>query len=162
MTALELVRAEVYKRTRFKGAETLINVITDDEVDAAIHDALQDINSHEPSTSYTLEEMWNTEDKRWKRLLYLGASRNIVSTLILDWTANGLDIDLGDGVATRSKMSDYRILGDNLQDQFETLLGRLKTTSERYNNLSQWSTSPGPLTIGVATRLAKYRRSTRS
>ena len=56
-------------RTRFDTFDNLVGDIvnkpTDKEVIAAIYDGLDDINSYEPETRYTILDLYHNTDTRW-------------------------------------------------------------------------------------------------
>ncbi len=137
---LEEIRGDVDRRTRITQIDNFINPPTVKEVDAAIFDALQDINSFEPMTSFSIEGIHADADGRWYRALTLGSAKNIVQMLIFDWTAHGMDVDLGDGVALASRLSDYESLRSALSDEFVALVERLKASTQRHVNLQHFHT----------------------
>lgn len=158
------IRSEVEKRSRFSQILSLVEPPEDDELDAAIYDALDDINSLEPSTNYSLENIIGSTDTRWKRLLYLGAAHNAVGMLLKDWTANGIDVDLGDGVALASKLSDYQTLHSDLKDEFDDKLEKLKTAALKISRVSHFSTGHGLNSLSTGSfskRARRYRQTSR-
>jgi len=159
---LKTIRSEVYKRSRFNELDTLIDIPNDDEIDAAIYDSLDDINSTEPASDFTIESIMSNSDTRWKRLLYLGASKGVVQTLLFDWTAHGIDVDLGDGVAVSSKLPDYQSLFQLLDEQFDKLLDKLKASSSKLSRVSHFNTKKNNSTGAFASRASKYHASYRS
>lgn len=140
---MDKLRAEIEKRGRWSQILSLIEPPESFEIDAAIFDALDDINSWEPNTRYTLEWVVDNSDTRWLRALYEGAAYRIVDLLVKDWTANGIDVDLGDGVALSSKLSDYSSLRDSLKSSFEEGIERLKTTVLKTSRVKTFSTRQG-------------------
>ena len=75
---MEELRGQIHKRTRFREIESVIEPPENDEIDAAIFDAVDDINSLEPETTYTLDQILELTDTRWKRLVFLGACSNVI------------------------------------------------------------------------------------
>lgn len=139
---LEEIRKDLDKRTRFSQIDNFVNPPTIKEVDAAIFDAVQDINALEPMTSYTIEGIHGEDDGRWYRCLMLGASKNVINMLILDWTAHGLSVDLGDGVALEDRLSNYNTLHDKLKTEFDELLQKLKASVHKHTNVKTFTTRP--------------------
>lgn len=131
-------------RTRFDTFNNLVGDIvskpTDKEVIAAIYDGLDDINSYEPETRYTILDLYHNTDTRWERLLYVAASKNFINTLLFDWTANGISPQIED-LSIESKLGDFKDLHSQLDEQFKELIEKLKTTALKVNRLSKFGTS---------------------
>lgn len=151
---MEALRAELEKRNRWKQMESFLPQPTSLEIDAAIFDALDEINSHEPCTNYTLSWVVSNQDTRWLKLVFEGASYRVTDMLVKDWAANGLDVDLGDGVALESKLGDFSSLRDSLKDTFVENLERLKTACLKYSLVSRFS----PVHAGRTSRKTTISR----
>lgn len=132
-TALAEAIEAVKGRTRFPIMENILEAITDDEIGYAVLDALDEINSFEPETKFTLVDVWTQEDTRWKRLLLLGANKNSILTLLNDWTQRGFDVDIANGeIRQEDRRERINDLYSTLNDRFDDLLDRLKRTSQRF------------------------------
>lgn len=162
MADISAILAEVEKRTRFSEILSLVSPPDEDELTAAVFDSVDDINSFEPSTTYTLDWIMDNQDTRWKRLVYLGAAHNAVRMLLADWTANGIDVDLGDGVALASKLSDYQALESSLKEEFNEKIERLKTAALKFSSVRHFSTSKTMGSTTFSSRANRYRKSTRT
>lgn len=160
--SLQYVREQIEKRTRFSQIENYIDVPQDPEIDAAIFDAVAEINSAAPETSYTVESIFESTDPRWLRLLCLGAAKNVVQLLIFDWSGNEVDVDFGDGVTFQSKLDNYRSLYDKLSDEFHTRLDELKKSSMKISKVSTFPINRADtMSTIVHTRRLIYRKSVR-
>lgn len=137
---LEAIRREVDKRTRISKIDNMIDPPCKEEVDAAIYDAVADINAYEPRTDFTVASIGADPDKRWFRAVTLGAARNTIQTLLLDWTAQGISVDLGDGVSLESRLGDYQTLESTLTERFDDLVTKLKASTERHTNVRTFRT----------------------
>lgn len=123
---------QAYQRTildvkvwcRFGTIDNLLEIPSDDEIKIAINIALDDINSFPPKTSQTVLGAVQNQDAWYTTLMY-GACKNILWTLLCDWTANGIDAQL-DSLSIQSKRPDYEALFSNAKEQFENRLERIK------------------------------------
>ncbi len=161
-TQMEELRGQIHKRTRFPEIESVIEPPENDEIDAAIFDAVDDINSLEPETSHSLDSILEMSDTRWKRLVILGASANVIRMILFDWTANGIDIDLGDGVQLSTKVGEYESLLSNLREEFDDKLEKLKTAALKISKVRTFTTSQGLNRISSFSRRSeRYFKSAR-
>jgi hypothetical protein len=159
---LEEIRKDIDKRSRISVIDNFIDKPTVREVDSAIFDAVQDINSFAPMTSFTIESIHGSADGRWYRALTLGAARNVINMLILDWTAHGMSVDLGDGVSLDTKLGDYTSLHSLLTEEFEKLVERLKETTQRAVIVTHFKTNrTGSKNGAFSKRAANFSRMTR-
>jgi len=108
---------------RFDQIDNLLPAPTDEEVKIAINMALDNINSAPPKSSYTL--LGTIGNGAWYTTLMYGACKNILWTLLVDWTANGIDAQL-DSLSLQSKRPDYESLFNMASDQFNALLEKTK------------------------------------
>lgn len=162
MADLEKIRSEIEKRCRFTQILSLVEPPETDEIDAAVYDAVDEINSLEPNTSYTLDWIQENSDPRWMKLVYDGAAYRVIDMLIKDWTANGLDVDLGDGVALASKLGDYNTLRDTLKTSFDENLEKLKTAALKTSRVRTFSTGLGLNSLSsFGRRSRQYFKSSR-
>ena len=131
-------------RTRYDRFDELVGDIVSkpgrDEIVAAIYDAIGEINSYEPATSFTIEGFMTQSDTRWHRVLMLGASANFIRTLVFDWTANGFSPQVED-LQIENKLSDYKDLLASLEEQFKDLLEKLKTSALKLVRTSSFATT---------------------
>ncbi len=158
---LEEIREDMDKRSRISLIDNFINPPTAKEVDSAIFDAVQDINAFEPMTSFTIEGIHGDVDGRWYRAMTLAASRNVVTMLLHDWTAHGISVDLGDGVALETKLGDYTSLHGLLSDEFEKLVERLKDSTQRAVKVTHFQTSRKDRNSSFGKRSRNFRRMTK-
>lgn len=135
------LRVEVFNRTRFHMVENMLERPTDDEIDCALFDALDDINSAAPTTNFTIDKICEMTDKRWKRMLIFGGAKNTVGMLVADWTANGFDAQIEE-FNVPSKLSDYSSLWTELTNQFNDMLDKLKKSTQKFAKMATYSTSP--------------------
>lgn len=160
---LEEIRKAVHTRTRLGVIDNMIDPPTSREMDAAIYDAVSDINSYAPATSFTVESIGTDPDSRWFRALTLGAARNTLATLLVDWVSHGISVDLGDGVALESRKGDYETLEASLAEQFDTLVLRLKESSCNVSQVRHFRTIgrfSKPSSLG--SRALRHNKSYRS
>ena len=124
---------QVILRGRFDRDENLLrSAPTEDEVKAAILDALDEINMAPPETCFTFEWVCNNGlDPRWYSLMILCACRNIVKTIVAHWAHEGEDVTIGD-LNAHNRLSDYQALYDTLNTEFNEKLEKLKTASQKY------------------------------
>lgn len=127
---LNQILTEVELRHRFKQIDNLITQPTDDELKAAALDALDHINSHPPQTFYSLQDVMEGADTRWKVLLYLGTARNIARLLTTDWTHNGFSQQIGE-FNVESKLGDVKDLYSSLTTELDDRLTALKSTATK-------------------------------
>jgi len=76
----DTLRESIFKRYRFNKIDNMLPMPETLEIEAAIADAVQDINSFPPETSFTFDQIYDGADPRWKRMLYMGAAKNICIT----------------------------------------------------------------------------------
>lgn len=123
---------EIELRWRFSKANNLLkNPPTPQETWAAMYDARDDINSFEPQTSFGLLDIYNSPDFRWRNLLYFGTGRHLIRTIMVHWAAEGFDASAGD-LNLPDRLPNYEGLYGTFTDEFNTLLERLKLTSQRF------------------------------
>lgn len=109
---------------RFDQIDNLLPIPTDEEIKIALNIALDDINVMPPKTSFTLLGTVNSQDAWYTTLMY-GACKNVLWTLLCDWTANGIDAQL-DSLSLASKRPDYESLFNLFNDQFNNRLENIK------------------------------------
>ena len=150
-------------RTRYDRFDELVGDIVSkpgrDEIVAAIYDAVGEINSYEPATSFTIEGFMTQSDTRWHRVLMLGASVNFIRTLVFDWTANGFGPQVED-LQIENKLSDYKDLLNSLD-----LLEKLKTSALKLVRTSSFATTKDSRLYGSSctsyssTIISRYSKS---
>lgn len=116
--------ADVKIWCRFSTIDNLLEIPSDPEIKIAINIALDDINSYPPRTSQTVLGAVQNQDAWYTTLMY-GACKNILWTLLCDWTGNGIDAQL-DSLSISSRRGDYESLFSNAKEQFESRLERIK------------------------------------
>ena len=151
----DAIKDAVYKRYRFNEVDNMLTAPASLEVEAAIADAVQDINSFPPETTYTFDWIYEGADPRWRRMLYMGSAKNICELLLTDWTANGFEAQIDDLNVT-SKLADYQALYDILDGQWNKKMEGLKGTSQKCirgvtaeNQNPLYSTGSGTYTIFI-------------
>lgn len=154
--AVEYFVEKVEAAVRKANLDVMVPNPSPDEITASIYDILDDINSFAPETHFTLENIANMTDVRWKRLIVLGAAALCFDVMIAELTANGVDIQVGD-FNLPSKLTDISAFRENWYAQFTTLLERLKISSQRFVRFKKYATRPAPTTS--YNRLMKYNYS---
>lgn len=109
---------------RFSSIDNLLPTPTDEEIKMAIKIALDDINSFPPKTGLNVESTVNSQDASYTLLMY-GSCKNTLWTLLLDWTANGIDAQL-DSLSLQSKRPDYESLFNLVKEEFNIRLENYK------------------------------------
>lgn len=156
--------SEVERKARFHLIDDLVSKPSTDELKDAIYDAMDDINSTEPETAYKVQEVLDMTDTRLKRLLTIGASRNAIQTLIYDWTANGLDADLGNGISVANRLGDFQSLHQQLTDEFNDRLEKFKASALKTSSVTHFRTSKNllaPFGNSFGKRATRYSKSVR-
>ena len=108
---------------RFSQIDNLLPAPSDEEIKIAINMALDNINSAPPRSSFTL--LGTIGVGAWYTTLMYGACKNILWTLLVDWTANGIDAQL-DSLSLQSKRPDYEALFNLASEQFNSSLEKTK------------------------------------
>lgn len=111
---------------RFDSIDNLLPKPTDEEIRIAINITVDDINSTPPRTSATLLGSVNSGDAYYTTIMY-GTCKNVLWTLLLDWTANGIDAQL-DSLSLSSKRPDYESLFQLANEEFKSRLEKVKLT----------------------------------
>nr|DAR64696.1 MAG TPA: hypothetical protein [Caudoviricetes sp.] len=146
---------EVKRRCRYDKIDDIIEKPSDLDIEDAIYDSLADINSLEPETSFSLDfilsegDYRDNKDHRWRRVFILGACAHSLQALTYDWTHNGFDADLNNGVAVKDRLSDYKDLMSTMKQEFDTRLQALKTASQKFSRVSHFITNRNPLAGGT-------------
>ena len=125
---------------RFDQIDNLLPKPTGEEVRIAINLAVDDINTTPPRTSATLLSSVNSADAYYTTIMY-GACKNVLWTLLVDWTANGVDAQL-DSLSLSSRRPDYEALFNLANDEFNRRLERIKASYGlksigKYNSVSR-------------------------
>ena len=124
--------ADLEARYRFGQAATLITNLTDVEKKCALFDALQDINSIAPQTSWVLSDLLNPNgDPRWYRYLILATGRNCIRVLLSDWLQNGYE-NIIDEFKIEDRFQAYETYANNLDKGFHDGVEELKATSQKF------------------------------
>ncbi len=156
---LENVVSEVSTRYRFLEINNLIPAPRSLEMQAAVLDALGQINLAPPETSLSLETVLEGEDPRWKVLLYLGTAKNILRTLIFDYTANGFSQSFGE-ISVENRLSDYQSLHDSIQQEFDDRLTNFKDSQQcKSVGIRGSSLTTSNLLYGSISTTTYFRRS---
>lgn len=134
--------AAVVRQGRFDRLDTMICPINRDEIIDAIYNALDDINTYPPQTFFSLQDVMSQKDTRWKRILILRATANCIDNLLYQWTADGIDVVLGE-FQVQDKTSAYQTLFDTMQTKFDDLLTKLKTASQNFSTSRTYDPSLG-------------------
>lgn len=123
---------ELNVRYQFDRIDTMLGSPETAQIEAALWDALQDVNSAPPETRVTWEAISSPSfDPRWKRLVLLGAALHVVNELVVIWTSNGFNQTIDD-LQIESKVSEYRDLRDLLKSDFDEKLERMKGTTQKF------------------------------
>ena len=146
---------QVKARTRYPLMENILEAIDDSEIEVALLDALDEINSYAPQTQFKFVDVWTQEDTRWKRMLLLGANKNSILTLLNDWTQRGFDVNIANGeISQDDRREKINELYSTLQEQFDNVLQRLKETSQK---VSRGFKSPNNDIMGLRTPIMSRR-----
>lgn len=128
---LDQVVSEVSTRYRFSEINALIPKPRSAEMRAAVFDALQEINAMPPVSHYTLDQLFaDNGDPRVMVLLYLATAKNILHTLIFDYTANGFSQTIGE-FSIEDKLEPYKALYDTINTEFTARLQPFKESSQK-------------------------------
>ena len=122
---------QVKKFGRFTAFDVMVPEPDDEEIYMAVFEALDDINSMAPQTHFTLDAVYENTDPRWKRLVVLGAAAYSLDFMIFELTANGVDVQIGE-IQDASKLADISSLRGQVFEQFQQLLEKLKTSSQKF------------------------------
>jgi hypothetical protein len=138
--------SDLDSRYRFTQCSNLISNLTDVEKKCAMFDALQDINSLPPQTSWALSDLMNPDgDPRWLRWFYLATARNCVRVLISDWTQNGFE-DVIDEFKVEDRLDRYTKFASYLDTVFHEGAEELKKTSQKFfKSEESWGTTYNPV-----------------
>lgn len=150
---LELLRADVNKRIRFVDFDMMVPVPTEDELDCALFDALDDINTEPPQTFFSLETVYTSTDTRWKRLLCMGAIYIVLDTMITELTANGLDVQIAEFTVS-GKMGELAELRNYYKERFLEQAAKLKRTSSFRSRYRPYRTTIWPVSAGPTRRFS--------
>lgn len=126
----DVLKEAIFKRYRFDKIDNMLPTTESLEVEAAIADAVEDINAFPPETSYTFDWIYEGNDPRWRRMLYIAAAKNICEMLLADWAANGFDAQIDD-LNVNTKIGDYQTLYTTLDEQWNKKMEQLKGTSQK-------------------------------
>lgn len=130
--ALQEILEGVEQRWHFSLSDNMLDYVPNkDDITAAVFDAADDINSFAPNTMYTVVDMFEATDTRWRSLLYLGTAKNVIQMLVNLWTQNGFDATVGE-ISAPSKLPDYKSLYDTLVAEFDKKVERMKKTSQKF------------------------------
>lgn len=130
--ALQDILEAVEQRWHFSLSDNMLDYIPNkDDITAAVFDAADDINSFTPNTTYSLTDIYDATDTRWRSLLYLGTAKNVIQMLVNLWTQNGFDATIGD-ISAPSKLPDYKDLYNTLVTEFDKKVERMKKTSQKF------------------------------
>ena len=157
---LETLRGLIKTRTRLNKLDEEIPAPSATEMNEAIFAALDEINSHEPRTNFTLEYAFKSApDTRLQTILILGASKNLLETLLYDYTANGDDASI-DVISVQSRLSDFNGLYSTIKSSFDERLEKYKRTATKRIKAGFYQTAPQSagtkLTTTYALRLASF------
>lgn len=128
------ILGELEERYRFSMNDNLLdNKPTDDEIKAAIWDAMGEINSAPPATDFDLKTMYDEhkDGNPWRTILYFGSAKNIIRLLMNHWNAEGFNANLGD-LQAESKFGDFSSLYGTLDTEFNERLEKLKKSTQRH------------------------------
>lgn len=124
--------AEIQARFRFDDAQTLITVPTELEKKVAIMDALAELNSFPPETSYTLDVLGGPNaDPHLQSLVYLGTAKNILQMLLVDWTQNGFSMNV-DEFNVEDRLPRYDSLYNLINGQFNDRIEKFKIATQKH------------------------------
>jgi hypothetical protein len=141
--------AETKNRFRYPLMENVLEAITDEEIEYALLDSLDEINSMGPQTHFTFLDVWTGADTRWKRILLLGANKNSLLTLLNDWTQRGFDLNIANGeIVQDDRREKINELYGTLVERFDDLLTKLKETSQKF---SKGFTSSNNNVLGISS-----------
>lgn len=128
---IEFASNQVLNRYDFDKIVNLIGPPTREAVQAAIEDAVDEINSTGPETQFTLEWIITGPDTRWRRYLYMAAAKNIMTQMSVKFTTDSYSIDIGE-LQVQDRLPEIMTMANELQSRFNDEITELKLTSQRF------------------------------
>jgi hypothetical protein len=124
--AYDRVTRDVKIWCRFDSIDNLLPKPTDQEIQIAANIAVDDINTTPPLSNVTLLGSVTANDAYYTTIMY-GTCKNILWTLLMDWTANGIDAQL-DSLSLESRRPYYEQLFQTANENFTNRLEKLKAS----------------------------------
>lgn len=160
--ALDYFYNELMRRFRFNKYDNMVDAPTHRlEAEDALYDCLEDINSFiQPHTSWDLLHFVK-KGRRYRRLLLLGAAKNLLLMLTSEWTANGVDVVIED-FQVDNKTGDIKDLYNELKDLFTEQLQQMKEYDRLTVKYSTFTTGKRRTGVGYNSVVARTTRIIRS
>ena len=148
---------ETARRYRLFKYENQVDTINKMELEDALFDALEEINQYTPQTAYNLE-YFAKQGRRYRKLLLMGTAKNALLTLISESASNGVDVSIED-LSMSNKLSDLQGLYDNLKEQFNETLEKMKGYDRLVIRRSTFSTGSSKFQTSFVARMANIYKS---
>lgn len=160
--ALDYFYNELMRRFRFNKYDNMIDAPTSKlEVTDSLEDALEEINSFiQPHSNWDLL-YFVKKGRRYRRLLLLGAAKNVLQMLLSDWTANGVEVVIED-FSVEDKTSSIESLYSTLREQFQEQLQQMKEYDRLTVKYSTFATGKRRTGTGYNSIVARTTRIIRS
>lgn len=160
--ALDYFYNELMRRFRFNKYDNMIDAPTHKlEVEDALDDAVEEINEFiQPRTNWDLL-YFVKKGRRYRRLLLLGAAKNVLQMLTSEWIANGVDVVIED-FQVDNKTSDTQGFYDAIREQFQEQLQQMKEYDRLTVKYSTFSTGKRRWGSGYNSLVARTTRIVRS
>lgn len=124
------VHAALLARYPFHKSDEILPVVTGDQIQGAIEDAYNEINSEHPQTFIPMQVMFYGADTRWKSLLITGACAFLLRCRMIQWTIEGYASPIEE-MPLEDKEEKYEKTWSLIDEDFRTKLSGLKVTSQR-------------------------------
>lgn len=160
--ALDFMYNEVLRRFRFNQYEDMLPPpVHRLEVEDALYDALEEINQYiQPRSSWELLHFVK-KGRRYRRVLFLGAAKNILLMLYSHWTSAGCEVVIED-FSVENKTSDISSLYEEVKSVFQEMLTQMKEYDRLTAKISTFSTGKRRYGSGsynsVTTRVTRIVR----
>lgn len=159
--ALDYLYNELVRRFRFNMYDNMIDApLHRLEIQDALEDSLEEINEYiQPKTSWSLLHFVK-KGRRYRRLLLLGAAKNVMLSMVSLGTSNAIEVTIEDfGVS--DKTSDFMSLYNELKELFQEQLTQMKEYDRlavRFSTFSTGKRRVGSSSSSLTTRVSRIVR----
>lgn len=138
--ALDYFYNELLRRFRFNMYDNMIDApLHRLEIEDALEDALEEINQYiQPKSNWDLL-YFVKKGRRYRRLLLMGAAKNVMLSMVSLGTSNGVEVAIED-FSVQDKTSDFMSLYNELKDVFQEQLTQMKEYDRLSVKFSTFST----------------------
>lgn len=151
----EIAANEVLNRYSFDTIVNLIGPPQREQILAGLEDALAEMNSIGPETSFTIHSVMVGSDTRWKRFLYKGAAKNVMAMMSVMFATSSYAIDIGE-LKVDDRLSEIKDMADKLNDEFISGVEKLKVTSQRFAKGIKGTNSYATIRFGRSQIFQRY------